>query len=146
MKKRGYEQVTGIDASDGMLKEAEKKQAYSKLLEFYCCRDGLPEEITGKFDLACSSGLMAHDHVDGRVLDEKIASLNPQSPHRFVIFTTRESYLETLGYGAKIKELEEAGKIQFVMKKPFTRYGNTEGQEVGRFKPVQVSCFVYKAL
>lgn len=129
-----------------MLKEAEKKEAYNKLIEFYCCRDGLPEEITAKYDVATSSGLMAHDHVDGRVLDEKIASLKPDSPHRFVIFTTRESYLETLGYGAKIKELEEAKKLEFVTKKTFTRYGKTEGQEVGRFKPVEVSCFVYKAI
>jgi len=54
----------------------------------------------------CSAGLLAHDHVDGRVFDDKLACINPESSHKIIIFTTREEYIEKLGYGTKIKELE----------------------------------------
>lgn len=72
LKKVGFTDITGTDASDGMLVEAEKKQAYNKLVELYCCRDQIPEDLKGKFDVACSTGLMAHDHVDGTIISEKI--------------------------------------------------------------------------
>jgi len=146
LKERGYTQVVGMDASPEMLRVAEEKKSYIELKEVYLCRDEIPKEYHANFDIAVSAGLLAHDHVDGSVLDEKLLTINPASEHGYLVFTTREEYLVTLGYGKKIEELEKAGRLKFVQKLPFVRYQNAKDEQIGRFKPVEVSVFIYKAL
>jgi len=42
LKEHGYKRVVGIDASQGMLDTASKKQAYTELIELFL---GLPESF-----------------------------------------------------------------------------------------------------
>lgn len=129
-----------------MLQKAEGR-GYSELKEVFLGAGKFPSDLEGKFEVAVSSGVLAHGHVSAELFDEKIRCLKKiesEDDKRYIIFTTREEYLETLGYGEKLSQLEADGKIAYHDKLTFTRYQNTENKEVSRFKPVQVSCFIYQ--
>jgi len=72
LAEQGYKTITGLDASPGMLEKAKAKGCYTDLREVYCCRDEIPEDLKGKFDVVVSAALMAENHVDGNILDEKL--------------------------------------------------------------------------
>lgn len=142
-----FSNITGIDASPEMLEKAQSR-GYTKLSEVFLGAGQFPADLEGKFDVAVSSGVLAHGHVSAELFDEKLRCLRKSEADddkRYIIFTTREEYLDTLGYGEKLKQLEDEGKIKYEDKLTFTRYQNTADKEVSRFKPVEVSCFIYKA-
>ena len=128
--------------------EKAKDRGYKELKEVFLGAGKFPDEYIGKFDVAVSSGVLAHGHVSSELFDEKISWLSQKASDddkRYIIFTTREEYLESLGYGEKLKSLENDSKIKFEDKLTFTRYQNTENKETGRFNPVEVSWFIYTA-
>ena len=142
----GYTNIVGVDASPEMLEKA-KDRGYKELREVFLGAGKFPQDLEGQFEVAVSAGVLAHGHVSAELFDEKIRCLKKienETDKRYLIFTTREEYLETLGYGDKLKQLEQDGKIEYEDKITFTRYQNTAEKEISRFKPVQVSCFIYR--
>ena len=146
LSKEGYTNVVGIDASPEMLKEAEGR-GYKELKQGFLCKDELPEDIAGKFVVATSSGLMSH-FLSPEVLIDHLKCLKPKESEddkRYIIFATREEFMEKFGYKEKLKELEEEGTYKFIEKFTWTRYEKllSVGGVVGTFKTLEACCYVY---
>ena len=144
----GFINIHGIDASSGMLKESEKKRVYTELDELFLgSPDTYPAKYHSKYDFTTASGILADNHLDNSVFEEMLLSLKQGG---IAVFTSRTEYLESYGYGAYMQMLEETGKWQFVKKEVYIKYDKlaeeTEGKQVGRFQPCEVTCFAYKKL
>ena len=81
--------IIGMDASDGMIEKAKKKELYSEIHNNFLCR---PEEFKknyaeyiGRFDFVTASGLLAEGHATNDVFDEMLMSLKVGG---FAIFTS----------------------------------------------------------
>ena len=64
----------------------------------------------------------------------------------YILFTTRDMYLQDYGYQKRIDELVEEKKWEFVEMVEFDRYDNLGEEQVGRYKKVTVKCFAYRVL
>jgi len=78
-----------MDASDGMIENAKKKEIYSEIHNNFLCR---PEEFKknyptyiGNFDFVTASGLLAEGHATNDVFDEMLMSLKVGG---YAIFTS----------------------------------------------------------
>ena len=144
LKEHGVKRVDGVDGSDGMLEVARQKDAYEQLDQLFL---GLPEELPQKYvdqyDVVSSSGLLAEGHATTDIFEVKLLACKQGG---YIVFTVREEYLETLGYGAKMQELVDAGKMEKIKEVDFLKYQNMKDNPVGRFKPKEQKCFVYKKL
>ena len=75
--KRGYENVDGMDISQGMLNVAKEKNIYKRL---FCCRirDALEEDLhQGEFDAVVSAGLFAMGVVQCNEIDVMVDLMKP---------------------------------------------------------------------
>ena len=141
LKSFGYTKILGLDASSEMNTKAEEKRAYEELRELFLGKpESFPGDLHGKFEAITAAGVLAEGHLTGAVFDEMLLALKKGG---YAIFTTREEYLEKLGYQTKIDELVESAKWEFVKKVDFTRYADGD---IGRFKPTQVSVYAYQKL
>ena len=140
----GYTNIVGIDASSEMLAKAESV-GYKELKEVFCCSNSFPQEYVGKFDVAVSAGFLLHE-LPAEIIEEKMSCLRPKESDddkRYIIFATRETCMDIYGYGDKIKELEEAGKLKVEETASFKRFQNIEGKgEVGIFRTLTACVYV----
>mmetsp|Transcript_24697 Transcript_24697/g.21864 ORF Transcript_24697/g.21864 Transcript_24697/m.21864 type:complete len:126 (+) Transcript_24697:168-545(+) len=77
LKALGYKNVTGLDASDEMLKKAQEKDSYIKLDKCLLGSNQFPEELKGKFDVAVCSGVLAKNHCPKETFAEMVQCLDP---------------------------------------------------------------------
>jgi predicted TPR repeat methyltransferase len=139
LKKLGFTNITGIDASPEMLEKARQKDAYKALDECFLGQPDLfPREYLSKFSVITASGVLAEGHLSNKFFDEMILALKPQG---YAIFTTREEYMTKYKYEEKINELKDSSQWKLVKQVDFERYN--EGP-VGRFKPTTVTVYAYQ--
>ena len=98
---KGYTHIDGCDASQKMLDLAKEKGIMKDIRCVYLCRDEVPDEWKGQYDVVCSAGLMTFDHCNASVLEEKYSVLKPGGAG-IIVFTTRPEYMETHKYNQKI--------------------------------------------
>lgn len=110
LKKEGYENIAGLDGSELMLKKAEEKTSYKKLIQGMIGNGTHPEDQANKFDAVIATGMFSKGHVKPEGADDIIQALKSGG---YAFFSVRDDYVESLGYMAKFKELEEAGKWKF---------------------------------
>ena len=126
-----------------MLDVASEKKAYSDLKELFLGQlDTFPTEYRGRFDAITAAGILAEGHLGPVVFEEFLLALKKNG---YAIFTTRTMYLEKYAYGARMDEIEQAGRWKKVKEITFTRYDKLE-EEVGRYRPVEVKAFAYQKL
>lgn len=107
--KLGYESLTGMDLSRGMLKQAARRNIYEELHRMVM---GEPLDFeTASFDAVVSVGVLTLGHAPARSLDEMVRVTRPGG---FVIFTLRPDVYEGHGFREKQAELVEAGKWELV--------------------------------
>jgi len=142
LKKAGYTNVDGCDASNGMLKIAKELEFYKDLRQLYLCKDEIPKEWLKQYDVVCSAGLMTTDHCDHRVIHEKMSCLKPDGLG-YILFTTRDGNMEKCGYKKCLDELIEQKKLVYIETKTFTRYYNSNPEQCKdeRFKPFKGAHF-----
>ena len=108
----GFKHVDGIDASAGMLKEAEGKRVYKDLSELFLGQpDTYPQKFYGRYDFVTASGILADNHLDCRVFDEMLLSLKTGG---ICVFATRTQYLTEYHYAEGMQKLVDAGKWELV--------------------------------
>ena len=133
----------GVDASAGMLKRSEEKEAYSELHELFLgTPETFPAQFHNRFDVVTASGILAEGHLDNKVFDEMLMSLKVGG---FAIFATRTMYLTKYNYVEKIAQLDEDKKWQKVHEITFDRYDQLD-EAVGRFSKVEAKAFAYQKL
>lgn len=132
----GFRNIVGLDASPGMLKEAEttKPGVHKELIELFLGSPSTyPEHLQGRFDVVTASGILADNHLDNSVFEEMLLSLKNGG---LAIFATRTEYLEKYSYGPYMKKLEDEGRWKLIKNIKFGRY-DSQKERVGRFNPTE---------
>ena len=101
----GFTNIVGIDASDGMLAVAKSKSCYVELHKMLLGSTiDLPDD---SFDAVTAAGVLTHGHAPAESLDGILRVAKPGAP---IIFSLSEPAFNEGGYGAKIEELDRAGR------------------------------------
>ncbi len=104
----GYPEIEALDISKGMLAVAEKKGVYSKL---HCLALGSDLPFSdGAFAGIVCAGVFTTGHVGPEGLDELIRICRPGG----VLVITVKGTVWDDGFGARVNELEQAGRIKRV--------------------------------
>ena len=100
----GYGNLTGLDASDGMLQIANRKAVYLALHHLVLGAEiELPCE---SFDAVVAAGVLTHGHAPPGSLDGMVKLVRPGGP---IVFSLSEIAHDELGFGDKMVELEKRG-------------------------------------
>ncbi len=100
----GYSNLTGLDASEGMLQLANRKAVYSVLHQLALAAEiELPE---GSFDAVVAAGVLTHGHAPPESLDGILKLIRPGGP---IIFSLSQIAHDEYGFGEKLVELEKTG-------------------------------------
>ena len=113
LKLLGYENLIGLDASDGMLAVAAAKGCYRDLHKLLLGAEiALPPE---SFDSVTASGVLTHGHAPPESLEGILTIAKPGAP---IIFSISKPAMEDGGFGAKIEALTAAGAWQLEEQSP----------------------------
>ena len=100
----GYDQIIGIDASEGMLSAARAKGCYADLHQMLLAAEiDLPAE---SFDAITAAGVLTHGHAPAESLD---GLLRLAKPGASIIFSISRIAVERDGYGERMRALEDSG-------------------------------------
>jgi ubiquinone/menaquinone biosynthesis C-methylase UbiE len=139
--------IIGLDASDGMIERASKKEIYKEFRNTMLCNPDHfvreHEDLLNRFDFVTASGLLAEGHATPDVFDEMLAVLKVGG---YAIFTSRVEYLGPLKYQEGMDHRVEIGKWELIKKVTYEKYSNAKDNPVGRFKPTISECFVFRKL
>ena len=124
----GFEHITALDLSPGMLMEAKKESVYEELKVGDL---GKPLEFeTGRFAGTTCIGTLTFGHAPPESLDELVRVTKTGG---IVVFSMRTDYYTEGGFDMKQRSLEEAGKWRLVQRgEPFQPMPNPESTEGGR--------------
>ena len=118
----GFEHITALDLSPGMLMEAKKESVYEELKVGDL---GKPLEFeTGRFAGTTCIGTLTFGHAPPESLDELVRVTKTGG---IVVFSMRTDYYTEGGFDVKQRSLEEAGKWRLVQRgEPFQPMPNGE--------------------
>mmetsp|Transcript_7847 Transcript_7847/g.7098 ORF Transcript_7847/g.7098 Transcript_7847/m.7098 type:complete len:206 (+) Transcript_7847:45-662(+) len=118
----GYKNVTGLDASEEMLKKAKEKGSYSWLGQCLLGSNQFPKELIGKFDVAICSGVLLKNHCPKEMLGEMIECLDSKGKGGYCVFSMRlDEYTESY-YVPEMNRLESQGKWKKIDEIKFTKF------------------------
>ena len=145
MHKHGFRQIIGLDASKGMIIEAQKKNCYTTIQYLFLGKpETFPAQYHGAFNFVTANAILAEGHLGNEVFDEMLLSLKVGG---HAVFTTRDEYLTKYGYGPYIERLVTDGKWEKVYDESFKKYDNIkDGETVGRYAPSLTRIFAYRKL
>ena len=146
LHERGFRNIVGCDASQGMVDKAKEKNSYSELIKLFLGQpDTFPADYHSRFDFITGTAILAEGHLTGgAVFDEMLMALKPGG---HAIFTTRDEYMEKFGYREAIQKLVDEGKWQKVHDSTFVKYHNlSEGEQIGRYSARPTRMLGYKKL
>lgn len=105
----GYPHLVGIDLSEGMLAEADKKQVYTTLRPMM-----LGEALdfpASTFDAVTACGVFTYGHAPSASFDELIRITKPGG---YLIFTLRPDFYENSDFKDKMETLQRQGKWMLI--------------------------------
>jgi predicted TPR repeat methyltransferase len=107
VRNKGYRDLFGIDMSEGMLREARRKEIYSQLDHMILGeRLGFPDD---HFDAVLSVGTIGTAPPES--FDDLIRTVKPGG---FIVFSLMIKYYDEPRFHEKMQSLEEAGKWRLV--------------------------------
>ncbi|MBW2543926.1 MAG: class I SAM-dependent methyltransferase [Deltaproteobacteria bacterium] len=107
--RQGYNNLTAMDLSSGMLEEARKKNAYQ---EFHQMMMGGPLGFaTDFFDAVISVGVLTVGHAPASSFDELIRITRPDG---YIVFSLRPDVYRDSGFKEKQAALESEGRWKLV--------------------------------
>jgi SAM-dependent methyltransferase len=134
LKKEGYNNIDGADASEKFIAHCESTGWYRDLGCFYFGANVLPDKFKNKFDCVTASGVFLPNHFPPAALDDIHVCLKVGG----YMVTAMRSYLyidgDSHGYKDKFNELVRDGKFKVVSKGDFTR-GSKGGIELFSEQP-----------
>lgn len=105
----GYTHLVGIDLSEGMLAEAEKKQVYTRLISMKL-GDSL-DFPSATFDAVTACGVFTYGHAPSSSFDELIRITRPGG---FLIFTLRPDFYDSSDFKGKMENLQTQGRWKLI--------------------------------
>ena len=105
----GYQQLFGLDMSEGMLARAAKRNVYKALY-----KGVLGEALdlaSASMDAVISTGTFTDGHAPASAFDELVRITKPGG---YLIFSVGNAAWTGAGFQAKIEELEQSGQIRMV--------------------------------
>ena len=127
----GYQSLTGIDISEGMLSIARKRQVYKVLKKMVLGKQlGFNSDL---FNAVISVGTFTENHAPPESFDELVRIVKPGG---FIIFSTRVDV--DLGFQSKQDKLEKNGDWKLVEKT------DTFQATPFAYPEVLIDAFVYK--
>lgn len=109
LKEEGYENIVGVDISEGMMNEALKKNAYKE----YHLMD-LTKKLRfadGLFDAVILVGVFTHGHVGPEILDNIIPVMKKGG---YLVFTIRQDFYESSNFENKMSAYLKKNQIVLV--------------------------------
>jgi len=107
LHKEGYSNLIGIDLSQGMLAEAQKKNVYTELHQMIL---GEPLDFPNDaFNAVTACGVFTYGHAPSSSFDELIRVTKPTG---YIIFTLRPDFYKSSDFKEKMTDLETQGKWQ----------------------------------
>jgi ubiquinone/menaquinone biosynthesis C-methylase UbiE len=103
----GYNNLSGIDMSQGMLAKAAERKCYADLRQAV-----LGEKldfVDRSFDAIISTGTFTEGHAPASTLDEFVRLLEPQG---VMLFTISMQVWDDMGFKAKLSSLTAAGLLK----------------------------------
>jgi len=105
----GYQQIDGLDPSEGMLAIARQKSIYKNLYALYLdTKVDLPD---ASYDAVIAAGVLTHGHAPPEAL-EGILRLTRQGG--VIIFSLSKVAYEEHGFEARMKQIQESGEWQLL--------------------------------
>ena len=105
----GYQQIDGLDPSEGMLAIARQKSIYKNLYALYLdTKVDLPD---ASYDAVIAAGVLTHGHAPPEAL-EGILRLTRQGG--VIIFSLSKVAYEEHGFEARMKQMQESGEWQLL--------------------------------
>ena len=102
----GFNNLEGLDPSDGMLMVAKQKDIYQKLHSLFLdTKVDLPD---ASYDAVIAAGVLTHGHAPPESLDGILALTKPGG---VIIFSLSEIASNEYGFGDKLKQLETDGAM-----------------------------------
>lgn len=112
----GYNNLTGLDMSEGMLARARERQCYAELRKGIL---GEPLDFADRsFDAVISTGTFTYGHAPASAFDELVRILERAG---ILIFTVATAVWEEQGFEAKLTSLVAAGQLAPVEVTPVYR-------------------------
>ena len=100
----GYENLEGLDPSEGMLAMARRKDVYRALHKLTLgARIDLPDE---SYDAVVAAGVLTHGHAPPESLDGIVRLVKPGG---MIIFSLSQIAHDELGFKEKLAELDASG-------------------------------------
>jgi predicted TPR repeat methyltransferase len=124
---KGFDQLVGLDFSDEMLAQAEKRGIYQNLINADLT-DRLDIE-TGRFDAGVSSGIFTYGHLDASCLDEIFRIIRMDGLFACVV---RLQVWEGLDFAKRFAELENLKLVEKLDEQLTGNYETSE-QADGRY-------------
>ena len=143
-KDHGFNNLIGLDASQGMIDVAVKEKVYSEAHKIMLGEDPFPEAWIGKFDAAVSSGCFNLGHFPSLAFDLMLDSLKVGG---LCVFSITQHNIDNL-YKEKITEvLEVAKRAEALEHVDFTKYpGLTKEDGIGIMYEKKGNVLVWRKL
>ena len=114
LKKKGFNNLTALDASEGLLKKAQEKGAYKAVHCMYVGMgvDKFPEELKQQFDVVTASGCFMEGHIPSAGFEDIHAALKTNG---FAVINFKDCYLEDdakEAYKPKLDQMVAEGKFK----------------------------------
>ncbi|NEP49277.1 MAG: class I SAM-dependent methyltransferase [Moorea sp. SIO3C2] len=101
LQEEGFHNLVGIDMSEGMLTEAQRKNIYTELRLMVL---GEPLDFpSATFDAVTACGVFTYGHAPSRSFDELIRVTKPGG---YIMFTLRPDFYESSDFKDKMANLE----------------------------------------
>ena len=104
LKEMGYTRMDGLDYSQEMLDEAEKKNLYDEYIQADLCKPLKMDD--NAYDAIVCVGTFTYGHVDAGAFDELVRVTKPGG---YINFTIRDGAYQEYGYRDRMIELEKSG-------------------------------------
>ena len=128
-------------------KKQNKRSIYKELKQIYL---GNIEEyktshpdLLDRFDYIIASGVLADFHASSDILLEMNASLKSGG---IIIITTRQAYMNELGYQAIIDKFIENNEWKDLGKHEYEKFRKSSDAKIGDWKPIPAIRLTFKKL
>jgi len=111
LRRKGYTNVDGFDLSYGMVEEAEKTEAYRRLIGGCDMTKPIEAYPEDRYDAAISCGVFTLGHVPPTALEEMIRLTKPGG---LVVVSTRKSYYDNTNFQEVCDHLQDEKKVKLI--------------------------------
>lgn len=130
----GYRKLVGIDLSEGMLAEAQKKNVYTTLRQMVLGE--LLDFPNAYFDAVTACGVFTYGHAPSSSFDELIRVTKPGG---YILFTLRPDFYQNSDFKDKMTALEASGQWKLV------EFGDTYQAEPKGQPDMYLQTWVYES-